>query len=124
VAVLLVWTQPLAGPQVSLVQTLPSLQFNGVPGLQVPPPQTSCPLHTVLSSHGTVLFVCWHAATGSQASVVQTLPSLQFNGVPVLQVPPPQTSRPLHTVPSSHGRLLARNVQPLWGLQPSSVHGL
>jgi hypothetical protein len=40
-AVLLVNTQPLPGLQLSVVQTLLSLQTTGVPGLQMPPLQVS-----------------------------------------------------------------------------------
>src|SRR5439155_8645909 len=103
------------------VQPLPSSQLGGLPGLQVPPPQTSRPLQTVPSSHGFVLLACWHPFAASQESSVQTLPSSQLGGVPGLQVPPPQTSRPLQTVASSHGFVLLACWQPLTASQESCV---
>src|SRR5439155_9548061 len=102
------------------VQPLPSSQLGGLPGLQVPPPQTSRPLQTVPSSHGFVLLACWQPFAASQESAVQTLPSSQLGGVPGLQVPPPQTSRPLQTVPSSHGFVLLA----CWQACKGSVEGL
>src|SRR5207247_667430 len=122
--VLFVCRQPLTASHESVVQTLPSLQLRGVPELQVPPPQTSRPLQTVASSHGLVLLVCWPPFTGSPVSVVQTLPSLQLRGVPGLQEPPPQTSRPLQTVASSHGLVLLSCWQPFTASQESSVQTL
>jgi hypothetical protein len=43
--------------QLSVVQTLLSLQTTGVPGLQTPPPQTSPAVQALPSSHALVLFV-------------------------------------------------------------------
>src|SRR2546428_11251442 len=40
-AVLFVWVQPVAGLQLSVVQTFPSLQFGGGPPTHVPPLQVS-----------------------------------------------------------------------------------
>src|SRR5439155_1019499 len=122
--VLLACWQPFAASQESSVQTLPSSQLGAVPGLQVPAPQTSRPLQTVPSSHGLVLFVCWQSVAGWVGSSVQTLPSSQLGAVPGLQVPPPQTSRPLQTVPSSHGLVLLVCWQPLTASQESSVQML
>ena len=76
--VLFVNTQPVAGLQASVVQTLPSLQTTGVP-VHVPPPQVSPVVHALPSSQAIVVFVCTHPVAGSQLSAVQTLLSLQFN---------------------------------------------
>src|SRR2546427_245463 len=122
--VMLVCPQPVTASQASVVHTLLSSQLSGVPGLQVPPPHTSWPLQTVLSSHGFVLFVCPQPVTASQASVVHTLPSSQLSGVPGLQVPPPHTSWPLQTVLSSHGFVLFVCPQPVTASQASVVHTL
>jgi hypothetical protein len=43
--------------QLSVVHTLLSLHTTGVPGWQVPPPQTSPEVHALPSSHAFVLFV-------------------------------------------------------------------
>jgi hypothetical protein len=48
-AVLLVWTHPAAGWQLSSVHPLPSLQFGGDPGLQTSLMQTSMPLQALPS---------------------------------------------------------------------------
>src|SRR5207237_818161 len=116
-AVLLVCQQPLTASQASDVQTLPSSQLSGVPGLQVPPPHTSWPLQTVLSSQEAVLLVWKQPLTALQASAVHTLPSSQLSGVPGLQVPPPHTSWPLQTVLSSQEAVLLVWKQPLTALQ-------
>jgi hypothetical protein len=63
----------------SSVQTLWSSQASGVPALHVPAWQVSAPLQRFPSPQdvpfGSV--ECWQPPTGSHASVVQALPSLQ-----------------------------------------------
>ena len=54
-AVLLVYTQPVAGTQVSFVQGLLSLQVSGVPGWQIPEEQVSVPSHKSASAQTLVL---------------------------------------------------------------------
>jgi hypothetical protein len=83
-----VW-QPVAGLQLSVVQTLPSLQVRGVPAVQVAAWQVSAPLQRLLSLHGVPLVtgIVWQPVAGLQLSVVHTLPSLQVRGVPAVQVP-------------------------------------
>src|SRR2546427_499501 len=49
--VLFLKTQPVAGSQVSVVQTLLSLQTAGAPGWQMPPPQVSPDVQGFPSSH-------------------------------------------------------------------------
>jgi hypothetical protein len=84
-----VLTQPLMALQVSVVQTLLSLQVSGVPETQEAAWQVSLPLQTVPSPHEvpSATAVLVHPATGSHVSVVQTLASLQLRGVPEVQVP-------------------------------------
>src|SRR5436190_303605 len=82
-AVLFRWTHPVAGTQESVVQTFPSLQFVGPPGWQRPPQHTSQVLQDWPSSHEAVLFEWTHPVAGTQESVVQTFPSLQFVGPPL-----------------------------------------
>jgi hypothetical protein len=55
--VLFVYTQPVPGSHVSVVQTLLSSQTTGVPGWQEPPPHVSFAVQAFPSSHGSVLFV-------------------------------------------------------------------
>src|SRR5438105_2359396 len=81
-AVLFVKTQPLAGLQVSLVQTLPSLQVSGAPPTHGPAEHVSFVEQALPSLHGLVLFVKTQPLAGLQVSVVQTLPSLQASGAP------------------------------------------
>jgi hypothetical protein len=84
-----VLAQPVSALQLSVVQTLLSLQLSGEPAVQVPAWQVSSPLQTVPSAHGLPLATGFvkHPMIGSQLSVVQTLPSLQFSGVPAVQEP-------------------------------------
>jgi hypothetical protein len=55
--VLLVYTQPVAGAQVSSVQTLPSLQIGAGPPTHVPAAHVSAVVQAFASSQGAVLFV-------------------------------------------------------------------
>src|SRR2546427_572024 len=119
-----VWTQPVAGTHVSVVQTLLSLQLVGPPGWQLPPLQTSPVVQALKSLQGLVLLVWKQPLTALQASSVQTLLSSQLSGVPGLQVPPPHTSWPLQTVASSHGFVLFVCPQPVTASQASVVHTL
>jgi hypothetical protein len=51
------YVQPLAGSQVSIVHTLPSLHSTSGPPLQLPPAQTSFSVQAFWSSHGCVFGV-------------------------------------------------------------------
>jgi hypothetical protein len=70
--------QPMIGSQLSVVQTLPSLQLGAVPAVQEPLWQVSSPLQRLPSAHDTPL-----ASTGLlhtpavQMSLVHGLPSAQ-----------------------------------------------
>src|SRR3972149_1347796 len=75
---LLVFVHPLTGSQASSVHTLPSSQGIRAPGVHTPPPQVSNEVQTFPSSQRLLLFVVVHPVTGSQASSVHTLPSLQM----------------------------------------------
>ena len=98
-----------------------------LPDVQTPPLQTSPMVHGLPSSQEMILLLCVQPATGSQASVVQTLPSSQSTvGTTTLplQTPAPQTSPVVQALPSLHARLLTANTQPVPGLQLSVVHKL
>jgi hypothetical protein len=55
---LFVFTHPVPGLQVSVVQTLASSQVSGGPPTHVPPEQTSPVVQALPSLHGLVLFTC------------------------------------------------------------------
>jgi hypothetical protein len=99
-----VLTQPVVVLQVSVVQTLESLQLSGVPFVHVPLWQVSAPLQTLPSLHEAPLAtgVCTQPVLALHVSMVQTLESLQLSGVPAVQVPLWHVSVPLHTVLSAH----------------------
>src|SRR6185436_13327207 len=122
-SVLFVWVQPVEGLQPSSVQGLLSLQSGAGPPWQVPPPHVSFVVQALPSSHGSVLFVCVQPVAGLQPSSVQGLLSLQFGAGPPWQVPPPHVSVVVQASPSSHDAVLFVWVQPVEGLQPSSVQG-
>ena len=106
--------QPLAGSQLSVVHALPSSQSTGSltqllftqrsfvvhallssqsgggPPTQEPPEHLSAVVQALPSSQDTVLFECVQPVAGLQASVVQTLLSLQSGGGPPAQLPPEQ----------------------------------
>jgi len=80
---------PKTGSQESVVQRFESLQVRGVPLVQTPAWQVSPPLQTSPSAHEVPFRtgVAWQPLTGSQLSVVQTLPSLQVSDAPAAHVP-------------------------------------
>lgn len=84
---LLLLTHPLVGSQESLVQALLSLQFFSDPAAQLPPLHKSPIVHTLLSLHTAALLGKTQPLTGSQASFVQGLPSLQASALPGAQLP-------------------------------------
>src|SRR5262249_30744177 len=86
-AVLFVWTQPLAGLQVSSVQGWRASQFGGGPPTRVPSALVSFVVQALPSLHGAVLFVWTHPDAGLQVSSVHGLPSSQFGGGPPTHVP-------------------------------------
>jgi hypothetical protein len=122
----LVFTQPVAGLQLSFVQDLLSLQLRAVPGVQVPFWHLSPAVQAEPSLQGRVLSArCLQPPVGSQLSAVQGFVSAQLSAVPAVQVVPLHVSEPLHKLPSE---------QPVPGVtavcvhapeaQASCVHGL
>jgi hypothetical protein len=72
------------------------------------------------------LFTLAQPVAGSQASLVQTLPSLHFTAdvsTPA-QLPPPQTSFSVQALPSSQETTLFSWAQPVAGSQESVVQTL
>jgi hypothetical protein len=150
VSAMLVKTQPVAGLHVSAVQALPSLHTVTVPGLQVPPPQTSPTVQALPSLQTLVLFVCTQPVAGLHVSVVQGLSSLQAlvlfvkthpvagSQLSVVQAswssqttvaagthePPPQTSPTVQAFPSLHAFVLFACEHPLGPPHTSSVQVL
>src|SRR5438128_4261219 len=82
VAVLFAWVQPVDALQASSVQGLPSVQFRGVAPWQLPPEQSSAPLHAFPSLHELVLLVCAQPDAAMQASFVHEFWSLQSGAMP------------------------------------------
>ena len=123
-AVLFVCVQPLAGLQASSVQALPSPQSGAGPPTQVPPLHASPAVQAFPSLHVAVLLTCVQPVAGLQESFVHVLPSLQLGGAPPTQAPPLHVSDVVHALPSLQGAALFVWVQPVAGLQPSSVHPL
>jgi hypothetical protein len=116
--------QPVAGSQLSDVQSFVSSQETGAPAWHAPPPQRSPEVHALPSSHGPALLVKTQPWAASQPSVVHGLLSLQTTGGPGLHVPPPQVSPLVQGLSASHGFVLFANTQPVAGLQLSVVQKL
>src|SRR5688572_439680 len=123
--VICVFEQPPAAEHESIVHALPSLQSSGVPARQLPfAPQVSAPLHALPSPHDApVRGVFLQPSTGSHASVVQTLLSLQFGAGPDKHEPfAAHVSAPLQTVLSAHDApVLGVTTQPITGSHVSLV---
>ena len=119
------FTQPVAGLQLSSVQTLPSSQFGGAPPTHDPSAQVSAVVHALPSLHGAVLFVLTQPLAGLQLSSVQPLPSSQLGGAPGTHAPAEHVSSTVQALSSLHGAVLFVCTQPpLSGLQLSLVQGL
>jgi hypothetical protein len=121
---LLAWVQPVPELQPSLVQTLPSSQFDAAPPMQKPPAHVSLVVHASPSSQVAELFVCAHPLAGMQVSVVHTLLSLQFGAGPPMHEPPKHASFTVHALPSLHGAVLFVYTHPDSASQLSSVQPL
>ena len=80
--------QPLAGMQLSFVQTFPSSQLGAGPPTQPPPLQVSLVVQNEPSSHGAVLLLFVQPVLVLHPSSVQTLLSLQLGAGPPTQIPP------------------------------------
>jgi len=118
-----VFTQPLLGSQLSLVQTLPSSQLSAGPALQVPSAQMSSLLQALPSLQGAVLLACVQPLAGSQLSVVQGLPSSQFTAAPAWHRPEKQVSPLVQALPSLQVPATALCWHPLVPSHESAVHG-
>ncbi len=122
--VLFVKTQPVAGTQVSVVQTLSSVHGGMVAPLQTPWPHASSLVQALLSVQVPVTFVCTQPLAGLQLSDVQTLLSSQLSGL-VMHAPVTQVSPVVHASPSLH---VAPSSLVYWQppvlSQISVVHGL
>src|SRR5205823_13366057 len=123
-AVFGVFTQPVAGSHESSVQTLASLQLEAGPPTQTPPAEVSAVVQALPSVQAAVFGVFTQPVAGSQASSVQTLPSLQLGAEPPTQTPPAQVSAVVQALPSVQGAVLGVFRQPVAGSQASSVQTL
>lgn len=99
---LLVYTHPWPGLQLSVVHKLPSSQLL-VLGLQTPALHWSPSEQALPSSHGSVLLTWVHPVSCLQPSLVQGLLSLQFAGAPGVQFPSLQLSPTVQKLPSEQG---------------------
>jgi hypothetical protein len=129
-------TQPLAGAQLSLVHSRPSLQTSGPPGAHCPAPLQASPMvQALLSSHEVVggAGTFMQPVGSTQELVRHTVPPLHWSGVPDRQTAPRHVSLPLQTRPSEQelpsGTLACRQprvglhestVQPFWSLHDST----
>lgn len=97
----LYWHAPLFTLQLSMVQGLLSLHTVSAPLTQAPALQTSATVQALPSLHAAELLTWMQPETASHASLVQVLPSSQFNGAPATQLVPLQTSGLVHTLLSA-----------------------
>ena len=116
--------QPLAGTQLSVVQTLPSLQTMVAPGLHAPLAQMSPLVQALLSLQLRVLAANTQPEEALHESVVQSLLSLQTVVGPGTHEPPEQASPTVHTLPSEHVAVVIVKTQPVTALHVSDVQGL
>src|SRR5207249_861779 len=115
------WVQPVAGLQLSVVQTFPSSQFGGGPPTHVPPLQVSFVVQALPSLHGAVLFVWVQAVPRHPPSVAQEHTSSLLAGCHPARLPPLRASFCLTASPLPYGAVFCCWVQPVAGLQLSVV---
>ena len=120
--VLAAWMQPAAALQLSLVQTLPSLQSSAGPPTQTLAEQASDVVHALPSLHTLAFATKMQPTPSRQLSLVQTLPSVHLGGGPPTQTKATHLSFVVQTSPSSHGAVFCVWLQPETGSQASSVH--
>jgi hypothetical protein len=101
-----------------------AVHTTGAPLVQAPLLHVSPMVQALPSSQDAVLLTCSQPATGSQESVVQTLPSSQFGGGVPMQEPSWHVPVPLQTSPSSQEAVLLTWTHPVAGSQESSVQTL
>jgi len=123
-AVLLLCAHPVTGLQESSVHGLPSSQFGPAPPTHTPPKQASPVVHALPSSQEAVLLAWVQPVAGLHESSVHGLPSSQLGPAPPTQTPPEQASPVVQALPSSQEAVLFTCVQPVAGLQASSVQTL
>ncbi len=116
--------QPAAGSQLSLVQTLASLQLGAAPPTHLPETHESPVVHALPSSHASALSANTHPSAGSQLSVVHGLLSLHVTAFGPVQTLPVQMSFVVHALPSEHTDVFGTFTQPVALLQLSSVQTL
>ena len=119
------WEQPVVKLHLSLVHGLSSAQVGPVPR-QARFVHLSLVVHGFSSSHAlpSLLATCLQASLGSHVSLVQALPSSQFNFKVELHTPPTHCSVIVHTLPSSQGPVTAAWLHlAVTVLQVSVVHG-
>jgi hypothetical protein len=101
------WTHPVAGLHESVVQALLSLQFNGVPAVQMPFWQVSLMVQALPSLQlvPLVLLVTGHIPVdGTHApTVMQAVGAGHVTGTPATQTPFWHVSIPLQRLPSLQG---------------------
>jgi hypothetical protein len=121
-AVLLVFTHPVAGLQLSSVQTLLSSQFGAGPPTQDPPEQVSLVVHAFPSLHvvPSAFGVCEHAPVVG----LQIPPLLHWSpgqGVcgPGTHAPPMHISPFVHAFPSVHGVVSGNPAHDVTGVLPA-----
>jgi len=107
--------------QLSAVQAMPSSQATGVPGWQIPPPQTSIPLQYWPSLQDRALGACTQPLPELQESVVQMFASSQFGAGPPTHAPLLQASFVVQALPSLHASVLFACWQPPTGRHESVV---
>jgi hypothetical protein len=115
---------PVAGRQVSVVHTFPSLQTRAGPAVQVPPAQVSLVVHALPSVQLPLCGAKTHPEAGLQESAVQGLLSVQTTGVAPAHVPAEHASCWVQALPSLHAPGTGVKVQPVAALQLSCVQGL
>src|SRR5439155_9927151 len=120
--VLGVLTHPVAGSQVSVVHTLPSVQMGGGPPTQTPPAQVSAVVQALPSLQGRV----FGAPPTHAPAPSQVLPEIQ--GLGVQGEPPASNSQigeqqsPATRLPSSHCSPRSRTPLPqTWAILPMMV---
>ena len=120
----LVNVQPLVGSQPSSVHALLSLHVRAAPPLHLPLPHVSLVVHALLSSQARMLFVNTHPVAAVHVSFVHGLLSLHGGFAVPLHAPWLHASPPVHASLSLQVPVMGALLQPLAGLQLSSVQTL
>ena len=124
VPLVVAFTQPVAGSQLSAVHGLPSLHTSAAPAMQAPDLHASPRVHALPSEQPASVGWNTQPLSGSQKSMVHALSSEHVVNAPGRHTPVAQLSPTVHALASLHVGVVPLLTQPWAGSQMNAVQTL